>query len=170
MFIAVLFIIETGNNLDAPQLKNRERKQGTFTQCNITRLLKEITSHHLQANGWNQKNTILSERSQTQKDKHGIQSLINEYYCKVKGNKASIYKPGEAKQQEELKLEKHESACKICWGRGGTEIEKDPTRDQNSLRPITRWELTPITAQGPGPRGQKIQKPKIEPNMSDKKK
>lgn len=47
MFIALLFKIETGNSLDDPQMKNRERKWGTFTQCNITRLLKEIAPCHL---------------------------------------------------------------------------------------------------------------------------
>lgn len=46
MFIAALFkIAKTGNNLDAPQQKNRQGKYGIFTQWIITQLLKKNETH-----------------------------------------------------------------------------------------------------------------------------
>ena len=41
---------EPGYNLDAPQPKNGKRKCGTFTEWNITQLLKTTTSGNLKAN------------------------------------------------------------------------------------------------------------------------
>jgi hypothetical protein len=35
---------KTGNNLDAPSLKNEQRKEGTLTQRNITQLSKTMKS------------------------------------------------------------------------------------------------------------------------------
>lgn len=44
-------------------------KCGTFTQWNITQLLKIRTLGNLKANGQNEKITILNEVTQTEKDK-----------------------------------------------------------------------------------------------------
>jgi hypothetical protein len=44
MFIAVIFIIEAGNNPDIPQQRNGYRKCDTFTQWSTTQLLKTLTS------------------------------------------------------------------------------------------------------------------------------
>ena len=41
-----------------------------------------------------EKKIILSEETQTQKDKHSVYSLISEYFrCKAKDNKATIHSP-----------------------------------------------------------------------------
>lgn len=50
-------------------LKNGLKNCCTFTQWSITKMFKEITSLNLQAIGGNRK-IILSEISQTQKEKH----------------------------------------------------------------------------------------------------
>jgi hypothetical protein len=60
---------------DIPQPKKGYRKCGSFTQWNTFQLLKNEDIMNLQANGWKQ---ILSEVSQTQKDMQGMYSLISE--------------------------------------------------------------------------------------------
>ncbi|KAL6058347.1 hypothetical protein STEG23_024186, partial [Scotinomys teguina] len=61
---------EPGNNLDVPQLKNGLRKCGTYTQWSITQQRKNNTTMKF-AGKWKElENIILSEVTQTQKDKH----------------------------------------------------------------------------------------------------
>ncbi|KAL6060211.1 hypothetical protein STEG23_004100, partial [Scotinomys teguina] len=72
---------EPGNNPDVPQLKNGLRKCGTYTQWSITPQRKAIIKF---AGKWKElENIILSEVTQTQKDKrelignkHVISSVI----------------------------------------------------------------------------------------------
>jgi hypothetical protein len=75
----LLFIIaETQKNLDAPQPKKNEyRKWVLFIQWDFIYtilLLKTRISLIVQANEWD---SILSEVTQTQNDRHGMYSLIS---------------------------------------------------------------------------------------------
>jgi hypothetical protein len=77
MFNAALFTIaKLWKNQDAPLLMNGSRKCGTCTQWNFTQPWRRMKSYHLQVNGWELENIILSEVSHAQKTKNCMLSLI----------------------------------------------------------------------------------------------
>jgi hypothetical protein len=78
MFIAVLFIIaKAGSNPDIPQRRNGYRKCGTFTQWSTVIKINDFMKF---AGKWMElENIILSEVTQSQRNKHDMYSLISEY-------------------------------------------------------------------------------------------
>ena len=80
MFIEALFVItRISKHPNSPQLKNGQRKCGTFIQQSITWLINDIRKFEGKWMELEEKKIILSEVAQTQKDKHGMYSLISEY-------------------------------------------------------------------------------------------
>ena len=78
MFIAALFVISR-NNIDAPQSKNGKRKCGIFTQRNTTEHVKNNDILKFSFKWMEVEEIDLSEVTQTQKDEHGIYTLIGGY-------------------------------------------------------------------------------------------
>jgi hypothetical protein len=80
MPIAVIFIIaRSWKQPDVPQQRNGYRKCDTFTQWSTTQLLK-INDFMKFAGKWVElENIILSEVTQSQRNKHGMYSLISGY-------------------------------------------------------------------------------------------
>ncbi|KAL6058685.1 hypothetical protein STEG23_035834, partial [Scotinomys teguina] len=65
----------TGNNLDVPQLKNGLRKCGTYIQWSTT---QQRTNNNIMkfAGKWKELENILTEVTQTQKDKHDMEQCV----------------------------------------------------------------------------------------------
>jgi len=80
MFIAALFILaEAGKSPDVLQQRNGYRKCDTFTQWSTTQLLKQWLHEILRQKYMELENIILSGVTQSQKNTHGMHSLISGY-------------------------------------------------------------------------------------------
>ena len=96
-----------GNNSDALWHKNGYRKCDSFTQWNTTQLLrmKNILSF---AGKWMVlENIILSEVTQTQKDMHGMYSLISGYKPKkkkVQNTQDTVHRTQKGQQAESAQV------------------------------------------------------------------
>jgi len=130
MFIVVLFIIETRNNLDVPQLENRFLKKWYIYTMEYYSAIKNKDIMNFTSKWMELEDTILSEVTQTQKNMHVMYSLIMDISHKIQDTHAILHRP---KRTNKKKGTSEESWISLRRG------NKIVTRGRWKERAVWRW-------------------------------